>query len=65
MHDKPADTDQSPTVSQACHGCNKRLDWDFIAEFYNRERHLVDQVYQLNHQVALYSAALQHAGVSA
>ncbi|KAI4270718.1 MAG: hypothetical protein LQ337_006517 [Flavoplaca oasis] len=60
-----ADSKQSPELSQACHGCNKRLDWNFITEFYNRERHLVDQVHQLNHQVASCSAALQHAGVSA
>ncbi|KAL8724220.1 MAG: hypothetical protein Q9166_008073 [cf. Caloplaca sp. 2 TL-2023] len=55
----------SPKLAQACHGCSKRLDWDFIKEFYNRKRHLVDQVHQLNHQVASCNAALQHAGVSA
>ncbi|KAL8856888.1 MAG: hypothetical protein Q9178_006477 [Gyalolechia marmorata] len=55
---------QSPKLSQACHGCSKRLDWRFITEFYNRERYLVDQIHQLNHQVASCSAALQHAGVA-
>ena len=60
-----ADIVQSSRVPESCRGCSKKLDWDFVKEFYDRERYLMDQIHQLNHQVAASAAALQHAGSAA
>ncbi|KAL8939687.1 MAG: hypothetical protein Q9216_003227 [Gyalolechia sp. 2 TL-2023] len=58
-------SDPASPPSNASHSCrsSERLGWAFVQESYNRERHLIDTIHGLNHQVTATRAALQHAGL--
>ncbi|KAI4206064.1 MAG: hypothetical protein LQ346_001307 [Caloplaca aetnensis] len=55
-----ADASQYPNPTTS-----RNTDWDFIRQSYEYERQLVDQIHQLNHQVAVKTAALREAESSA